>query len=76
MRWMILRMIATGSLSAFSAPALQGPGAVSGGVVPVRTVRTPAAPAQGALPALGSAPASTPQPGRTPPRGSLLDISV
>jgi hypothetical protein len=76
MRWMILRMIATGSLSAFSATSLQGPGAIGGGAIPVRTVRTPAAPAAGTVPALQVPAAVAPQPGRSLPRGSLLDISV
>ena len=74
MRWMIVRMIATGSLSAFSTAAPQGPAALPGGVAPLRTakasVAAPAAPKLSA-PASGAA-----QPGRTLPRGSLLDLSV
>ena len=71
MRWMILRMIATGSLAAFSAPGLSG---VSGSVLPVRTIRPPAAP-DAAAPA-APPPVGQGQPARTLPRGSLLDLSV
>lgn len=75
MRRMILRMIATGSLSAFSAAALHGPGAMGGGVLPVRTPKLPVAPSSAAG---SAAPAqqAAPQPGRVLPRGSLLDLSV
>ncbi|MDA8252819.1 MAG: hypothetical protein M0Z28_27125 [Rhodospirillales bacterium] len=75
MRRMILRMIATGSLSAFSAAALHGPGALGGGAMPVKLPRLPAAPARGPSAAPAS-PAAAPQPGRVLPRGSLLDLSV
>ncbi len=75
MRRMVLRMIATGSLSAFSAASLQGPAALGGGVTRVRTPELPSAPARppGAVPA---PPAGAAAPGRALPRGSLLDLSV
>ena len=77
MRRMIVRMIATGSLSAFSAAALHGPGGLGGGVMPIKTPRLPAGPAAGAAAATPAAPPATaPQPGRALPRGSLLDLSV
>ena len=76
MRRMILGMIATGSLSAFSAAALQGPGAIGAGVTPVRFPKLPggAAAPPSAVPAAPQQ--SAPQPGRALPRGSLLDLSV
>lgn len=76
MRRMILRMIATGSLSAFSAAALHGPGALGGAVHPVRTPPLPPRPAAPAAAAAPSAPQTAPQPGRILPRGSLLDLSI
>ena len=75
MRRMILRMIATGSLSAFSASALQGPGALGGAIWPPRVGTLPGAPAAPAGNQAAPDPAAV-QPGRTPPRGSLLDLSV
>jgi hypothetical protein len=70
MRRTILRMIATGSLSAFSStamPALRPPG-----LQPARATPEPAA-----RPAQELAPTPPPAPsGRPPPRGSLLDLSV
>ncbi len=74
MRWMIVRMIATGSLSAFSA-GLQGPAALGGGAVPVRTIKLPSATPTPA-PALSAPAPGSAQPGRALPRGSLLDLSV
>lgn len=81
MRRMILRMIATGSLSAFSAAALNGSGAVGGGVLPVKGPKLQAAPAVSPVPAQAApglvAPTlAVPAPSRSLPRGSLLDISV
>jgi hypothetical protein len=70
MRRTILRMIATGSLSAFSSaamPALRAPG--------VQPARATVEPAAKAAQDLSSAPQTAP-PGRPPPRGSLLDLSV
>lgn len=77
----ILRMIASGSLAAFStatsplAPSWRAPG--SGSVQPARTAPTPT-PQQSqplALQPQGNA-ASPTQNGRPLPRGSLLDLSV
>jgi hypothetical protein len=73
----ILRMISTGSLSAFSASATNG---VLGRVAAaaVRPVRAQASsPTNGVAAAPGSR-AGPPQvqPGRILPRGSLLDLSV
>jgi hypothetical protein len=76
MRRMILRMIATGSLSAFSASALHGPGAPGGRVMPARTPGPPVASAPSAVPKAAAPQATAPQPGRILPRGSLLDLSV
>jgi hypothetical protein len=83
MRRMIVRMIATGSLSAFSSAALpelasqsaRGIGGL-GGIQPARTSPSPA-PAQTApqVP-LDQTRTATPPTGRTPPRGSVLDLSV
>jgi hypothetical protein len=85
MRRMILRMIATGSLSAFSSatlpelPSQQGPlGAVDGGAgrqARAGQVQPPVQPAPQLLldPGKATAPST---PGRPPPRGSLLDLSV
>lgn len=81
MRRIILRMIAAGSLSAFSTAVAPGAGATS----PVRPARSPEplapTPQTVAPPALAS-----PQPdagklpgvpaGKILPRGSLLDLSV
>lgn len=79
MRRMILRMIATGSLSAFSAAALQGPQAL-GGSAGVQPARFPKLSGSAAQPATGSAQplpqTAAPKPGQTLPRGSLLDLSV
>lgn len=74
MRWMILRMIATGSLSAFSGLALPGPAALPQGPEPLRTAK--AAPAAASAPRLPTPTGSAPTPTRALPRGSLLDLSV
>ncbi len=83
MRWIILRMIAAGSLSAFSA-ATQ----ITGGVrppagLPAQPVRMPPSTAAPPQPLVltqpgtsGGAPAAPPPGGRNLPRGSLLDLSV
>jgi len=87
MRRMILRMIATGSLSAFSASVLQGAGVlpVGGASAPVgrlsagiQQVRTAQAqpPAPQPPPQLDFGKTSTAPASRVPPRGSLLDLSV
>jgi hypothetical protein len=85
MRRMILRMIATGSLSAFSSAALpglpsqqaRGPGGAGGAVHQARAgqVEPPPQPAPQLLldPGKANAPSNS---GRVPPRGSLLDLSV
>jgi hypothetical protein len=89
MRRMILRMIATGSLSAFSASVLQGTGALSpggaansaqaarpsSGIERVRATQTLPASQQPSQP-LELGKASSAPAGRVPPRGSLLDLSV
>ena len=82
MRRMILRMIATGSLSAFSAAALPGlPSAKPvGGAAPLRQARAtqvqpqPQAPQPPQLPAEQGKGAQAS--GRPAPRGSLIDLSV
>ncbi len=86
MRFMILRMLSTNSLAAFSASVAQtslssrpamSPAAGASGTGPVTRVRAtgmqgqPQPAPQKLAPAEGSAP-----PGRTLPRGSLLDLSV
>ena len=84
MRRMILRMIATGSLSAFSSAALpelpsqSGRGGDAGSAVRQARAEQVPPPAQSAPqllldPAKLAAPSAT---GRVPPRGSLLDLSV
>ncbi len=74
MRWMILRMIATGSLSAFSTAVPQGPAALPAGTAPLRTAKASVAPAT--TPKLSAPAPGAAQPARTLPRGSLLDLSV
>lgn len=76
MRRMIVRMIATGSLSAFSAAALQGPGAIGGGPMPVRFPKVPSGSGGGSSAAPPAPPPAAAQPGQALPRGSLLDLSV
>ena len=87
MRFMILRMLSTNSLAAFSASVAQtglspragvSPAAGLSSTGPVTRVRAtgmqgqPQATPQKLDPAEGSAPPA----GRTLPRGSLLDLSV
>jgi hypothetical protein len=83
MRRMILRMIATGSLSAFSSTALQGLpsqtariGGAPGAVQQARTTQVP--PQAQPAPSVPQDPGKTGAhpPGRVLPRGSLLDLSV
>jgi hypothetical protein len=74
----ILRMISTGSLSAFSAGATNG---AIGRVPPpeaIRQARAQSAPPPNSLSAApgGRTTPPTVQPGQTLPRGSLLDLSV
>jgi hypothetical protein len=79
MRRMILRMIASGSLSAFSASALQGlDGVRAPGAGTVQPVRTPPVQASGTTPQAkpGAMLPGQRQPGQALPRGSLLDLSV
>jgi hypothetical protein len=74
----ILRMISTGSLSAFSASATNGALGRVAAAVPVQRVRAQASPAPtgvAAAPGGRSAPPQV-QPGQILPRGSLLDLSV
>jgi hypothetical protein len=83
MRRMILRMIATGSLSAFSSAVLPGlpsqgvPGMGAPGTVQQARVgqREPPSPQPGAPAAAEPGKTALP-PSRTLPRGSLLDLSV
>jgi hypothetical protein len=83
MRRMILRMIATGSLSAFSASVLHGSGALGGTSAPsrpspaIQSVRSTAQqpPAQQLQAPVDPGKSAAPA-GRVPPRGSLLDLSV
>jgi hypothetical protein len=85
MRRMILRMIATGSLSAFSSatlptlPSQASRGAGEAVAGPVRQARASEAQPQVQPPPRLSLeqgkPAALPT-GRVPPRGSLLDLSV
>ena len=78
MRRIILRMIAAGSLSAFSTAISTGTGvrAPGGPVQPVRTPST-SAPAQPlTLQQTDAAKPGALPPSRTLPRGSLLDLSV
>jgi hypothetical protein len=85
MRRVILRMIAAGSLSAFSTVSASGlSGPAPGGVrapagSPVQPVRSPAAPPmpqQLILQQSGAGKAGGATPDRILPRGSLLDLSV
>ncbi len=81
MRRMIVRMIATGSLSAFSSAALPelpsrgvgGPGGVQQARTGQDQPRVQPAPQVPLDPGRAAAPQPT---GRVPPRGSLLDLSV
>jgi hypothetical protein len=87
MRFMILRMLSTNSLAAFSASVAQtglssragaSPAGGASSTGPVTRVRAtgmqgqPQATPQKLLPAEGAGPPA----GRTLPRGSLLDLSV
>jgi hypothetical protein len=84
MRRMILRMIATGSLSAFSASALQSvQGVRAPSATPIQPVRAQSPSAstsqQTLTQPLGQSAAPRPGTGvsdRPAPRGSLLDLSV
>jgi hypothetical protein len=84
MRRMIIRMIATGSLSAFSSAAIPELPSQSargiGGPAGVQQARAGAtqAPTQAAPQPAQDQPRIAPPTttGRTPPRGSLLDLSV
>ncbi len=81
MRMMMLSMISSSSLSAFSASLTQGginPAAGTGGVTRVRAAGMQPSQPQAAAPAtrLPQADPGAPQPSRTLPRGSLLDLSV
>lgn len=85
MRRIILRMIAAGSLSAFSTaatsvvPGVRAP-APPLTPVPLTPIRSPALPTAPAQPLTwqspGDAKPPAPMPGRILPRGSLLDLSV
>ena len=74
MRWIILDMLSSASLSAFSASVMNvGLGPVQPGAPPRPFTATPqnAAPQSKQVPTL-----SAPPPGGPMPRGSLLDLSV
>ncbi len=72
MRWMILSMLSSASLSAFSASVLK---AGFGTVQPSSpTLRPFSAQPQSAAPS--APPQGAPAPGGVMPRGSLLDLSV
>jgi hypothetical protein len=74
----ILRMISTGSLSAFSASATNGVLGRVGAAAAVRPVRAQASPPANGVAAAPGSRAGPPQvqPGQILPRGSLLDLSV
>ncbi len=84
MRASVLRMISTGSLSAFSASITNGSlgnGSLGGvaGAAPVQKVFAARSQPQQAAPAQQSAggrPVPQMAPGQIMPRGSLLDLSV
>ncbi len=80
MRRIILRMIAAGSLSAFSTAITQLPGGVrapaGSAVQPARAQATQSPPQTQLLPQQGMAKPDGPPPSRSLPRGSLLDLSV
>jgi hypothetical protein len=82
MRRMILGMIATGSLSAFSTSALPALPSVqgSGNPNPLRRARAtdaqPQPQARPTPPATAEQGKQTQQSGRPQPRGSLIDLSV
>ena len=74
MRWIILDMLSSASLSAFSASVMNaGLGPVQPGAPPRPFTTAPqnAAPPAAQVPTL-----SAPPPAGTMPRGSLLDLSV
>lgn len=74
MRWIILDMLSSASLSAFSASVMNvGLGPVQPGAPlrPFTAAPQNAAPSSSKVPTLGA-----PPPAGTMPRGSLLDLSV
>ncbi len=77
MRLMILRMISTGSLSAFSASVAQSRLGQTSPIHPARALSPESKPAPlQQLPGLPSGSQAVPTGNRTLPRGSLLDLSV
>lgn len=77
MRWIILRMIAAGSLSAFSTAAAPLPASRAPGGAVLQPVRTPPVPVQPQVQLQqGVQKPDAPPPSRALPRGSLLDLSV
>ena len=79
MRRIILRMIAAGSLSAFStaaAPLPEARGPAGTALQPVRTPAVPVQPQPMAVHPQTSFKPDAPPPSRSLPRGSLLDLSV
>ena len=75
MRWIILSMLSSASLSAFSASVLKaGFGAVQPSPVLRPFTAQPQSAAPNAAPQLP--PPGAPAPGGVMPRGSLLDLSV
>jgi hypothetical protein len=78
MRFMMLRMLSSSSLSAFSpVPAVHSPGQTNG-VQRARSTGTPSTGAQTAKPPIPASPRSGggDPPPRNLPRGSLLDLSA
>ena len=77
MRLMILRMISTGSLSAFSASVAQSRLGQTSPIHPARALSPSRSPPRSRqLPGLPSGSQAVPTGNRTLPRGSLLDLSV
>jgi hypothetical protein len=71
----LLRMISTGSLSAFSAGATNGALGQLGAVRPARAQAPPPTDGVAAAPGTRASPPAS-EPGKIAPRGSLLDLSV
>jgi hypothetical protein len=79
MQFTILRMLSSGSLSAFSASVAASSLGQARGVHPVRGASAQpqsSAPSPQAAPSQGGGTGAGTLPGRILPRGSLLDLSV
>lgn len=77
MRLIVLRMLATNSLSAFSTSVTTGRLDAGGAVQKARTLQpSPPAAAPGTSPTLALKPDAQIPAGRSLPRGSLLNLSV